>query len=65
MQKSLEAEKRNIALVSHLPFLDYLGNIMLTGDKEAEVIHFTTGSALKLIRTGKNWSKEWIITTDD
>lgn len=61
MLNSLNAEKQNIMLVSHLPFLDYLGNLMLTGDRKAEHLHFSPGSAVKLINKNGNWEKDWTV----
>ncbi|MFC1568863.1 phosphohistidine phosphatase SixA, partial [bacterium] len=47
---ALNAEAKNILLVSHLPFIDYLSNLMITGNMEADLIHFPPGSAAKLIK---------------
>ncbi|MBN2102837.1 phosphohistidine phosphatase SixA [bacterium] len=65
MQKTLNDERRNLILVSHLPFLDYLGNLMLTGNMEAEIIHFSAGSAAKFIKTKNNWGQAWMIDAND
>ncbi len=56
----------DIMLVGHLPHLSKLASLILTGDKDKNVIDFKMGSVvcLKKSEDGK-WSFEWMITPEE
>ncbi|MBN1781275.1 phosphohistidine phosphatase SixA [bacterium] len=64
MKTQLESETRNTMLVSHLPFLNYLANLMVTGNPESEKIHFMPGCAVRLNKTHEAWNLAWALTPD-
>lgn len=53
-----------IVLVSHLPLLDRLASLLLTGDEEMEVIAFQYAAlvALALKGDGKRFAVQWMLT---
>ena len=60
-QKSAES---GIVLVSHLPLLDRLASLLLTGDEEMSVIAFQYAAlvALEPKGDGKRFSVQWMLT---
>ena len=56
----------DIMLVGHLPHLSRLSSLILTGDKDRNVIDFKMGGVvcLKKSEDGK-WSVEWMITPEE
>lgn len=61
MHIALNAEMENVLIVSHLPFLEYLYNLMITGNMEGNLIHFSPGSATKLVKINNQWNQEWFL----
>jgi phosphohistidine phosphatase len=52
----------DLLLVGHLPHLDRLAALLLTGDPEKSVINFRMGGAVRLRRMeGGQWVVDWII----
>jgi len=54
--------KEDIMLVGHLPHLGKLASLLLSGDKDKNIINFKMGGivCLKRLEDG-NWSVEWMI----
>ena len=57
-------KKNDIAIVSHLPFLDKLASLLLCGKKDMNIINFRMGEVVCLNKENNNWSVEWIITPE-
>jgi phosphohistidine phosphatase len=55
----------DIVLVGHLPHLGKLSSLLLSGDKEKDIIDFKMGGVvcLKSFEDG-HWSVEWMITPE-
>jgi phosphohistidine phosphatase len=52
----------DIMLVGHLPHLGKLAAILMTGDKEKNVINFQMGGAVRLKSMGPGqWAIEWMV----
>ena len=59
---ALEAERRDIAVVGHEPFLGVLASLMVHGPSRAGVYYpFPKAGVLALIRDGKRWKSEWLV----
>lgn len=61
----LAQTKGDVMIVGHLPHLSKLASLLLTGDKERELVAFQTGGIVCLER-GENgqWSIQWMISRD-
>ena len=57
---------RNIVIVGHLPFLDKLTSLLVTGAEDAHVVAFQNAGIVKLVpkSAGSGYSIQWIITPD-
>ena len=64
MHSVLKSETRSLLIVSHLPFLEYLANLLSTGQPESEEILFQPGGAVKLERNTNHWKLVWILAPD-
>lgn len=51
----------NVMLVGHLPHLNRLASLLLTGDAEADAVSFTMGAVVCLEKEEK-WRLKWIFT---
>jgi phosphohistidine phosphatase len=52
----------DILLVGHLPHLGKLAGLLLSGDKEKQVINFQMGGAVRLQRLeGGQWAVDWLV----
>jgi len=49
-------------LVGHLPFLDRLTNLLVTGDAERSVVRFQMGGIVCLVREDQDWAVSWMVT---
>lgn len=59
-------EDQALALVGHLPFLDRLASLLVTGDEEAQVVRFRMGGLVKLEPKGDGdgFSVAWAVPPD-
>jgi len=62
--KALRDETQPEMLVGHLPFLDRLASLLVTGDAECSIVRFQKGGIICLVREDGNWAIGWIITPD-
>lgn len=63
IQDDIEAAQRDIMLVGHLPFVDKLASLLLTGDASASTIAFKQGGIVCLEYSDENqWQINWMIT---
>jgi phosphohistidine phosphatase len=62
---AIELSQRNqsLMLVGHLPFMERLAGIMLTGDAEKAVVKFTKAAIVCLSLDG-HWQVAWILTSE-
>jgi len=56
----LKGESEDLALVGHLPFLDRLAGLLLTGDSGKSVVHFRNGALVRLLRGDHGWKVDWM-----
>ena len=64
MRSLLESETRPLLIVSHLPFLEYLANLLVTGQLESDDILFQPGGAAKLLKNTHHWKLIWMLAPD-
>jgi phosphohistidine phosphatase len=57
------AGSKNLMIVGHLPHLDNLSSLLLTGDENAEVIKFRMGGVVCLEKEEK-WRIKWILVPE-
>jgi phosphohistidine phosphatase len=61
----LKHKKNSLMLVGHLPHLGKLSSLLLSGDKEKNIIAFRMGGIVCLKRDDAGmWSLQWIITPE-
>ena len=53
-----------LLLVGHLPHVERLASLLLTGDENAEVVEVPTGGVLRLVGAddGRHWRLTWFVT---
>ena len=65
IQARIEAEGRDLLLVSHLPFLSRLAGLLLVGDPERTLIRFQMSGVVALVRTPEQgWQVAWVMPPD-
>lgn len=58
----LATHEEDLALVGHLPHLARLAALLLSGNREGEIIHFKMGGVVCLRRgDAGHWAVEWMI----
>lgn len=57
-------ESGAVAIVGHLPFLDRLASLLVSGDPGAHVVAFRNGGLVKLVPSLGGYSVAWVITPD-
>jgi phosphohistidine phosphatase len=62
--EALQGETQPVMLVGHLPFLDRLASLLVTGDAERSVVRFRMGGIVCLVREGEKWVVGWMVTPD-
>lgn len=62
----LNRETRPLMLVGHLPFMDRLAGLLVTGSRDRVVMRFQKGSIVCLERDPKTWTWTvcWMVTPD-
>jgi len=53
-----------VMLVGHLPFLDRLASLLVTGDADCSIVRFRMGGIVCLVREEENWAVGWMVTPD-
>jgi phosphohistidine phosphatase len=61
----LDGEPDDLMLVGHLPHLDRLAALLLTGDADRSVIRFRPGGLVCLDRTDSGWSVSVVLPPDN
>jgi phosphohistidine phosphatase len=63
--EELEADDRDLMIVGHLPFLENLTSLLLTGRETANIIAFDAGAIASLDRRNHGkWQINWMITPE-
>ena len=62
--EALQDETQPMMLVGHLPFLDRLASLLVTGDADRSIVRFQMGGIVCLVREEKNWAIGWMVTPD-
>lgn len=58
-------ETRDIMIVGHLPFLEKLASLLLSGDENAKLVLFRYGAIVCLDqKEDKGWAVRWLITPE-
>ncbi|MGB8022631.1 MAG: phosphohistidine phosphatase SixA [Candidatus Nanopelagicales bacterium] len=58
-------ESGAVAIVGHLPFLDRLASLLVSGDPGVHAVAFRNGGLVKLVPSlGGGYSVAWVITPD-
>ena len=60
----LKKETRPVMLVGHLPFLDRLTSLLVTGKTKRSIVQFRYGGIVCLRGEGEDWAVAWIITPE-
>ena len=60
----IEQERNNAMIVGHLPFLQKLASLALTGSEDDQIIGFRQGGVVSLQRTEERWRLVFAITPD-
>ena len=60
------SDLRSVALVGHLPFLDKLTSLLVSGSVDAHIVTFQNACIVKLIpkSSGGEYTIQWILTPD-
>ncbi|MDY6876198.1 MAG: phosphohistidine phosphatase SixA [Chloroflexota bacterium] len=61
---TLQNETRPVMLVGHLPFLEHLASLLVTGDPDRSIVRFQMGGIVCLVREEKSWTVGWMVTPD-
>ena len=62
LQDETKTKAEPVMLVGHLPFLDRLASLLVTGDPDHSIVRFQMGGIVCLVREEKNWTIGWIVT---
>ncbi len=57
----LQKRDDHIMLVGHLPHLQKLASLLLTGEPERQVVGFRNAGVVCLERTGQEWQLKWAL----
>lgn len=60
--EAVEAARGSVMLVGHLPHLDRLAGLLLTGNPDREVLELATATLVALGRETGRWRIRWMIT---
>jgi phosphohistidine phosphatase len=61
LTETIEIDRRSIMIVSHLPFLNRLASLMLTGDPERLQFQFSDAGVVVLARVSSGWRIEAVV----
>jgi phosphohistidine phosphatase len=62
--EALQSGSGSVMMVGHLPFLDRLASLLLTGDPEAEVVRFRNAGIVALSKLEGKWAVNWAVPPD-
>lgn len=64
LAEELNSADKDIMIVGHLPFLEKLATLLVTGNHEQKVISFINSGVVCLKRAECQWSIEWAVTPE-
>ncbi len=64
MTEAIHSQGGSLMLVGHLPFLDRLANVLVTGNTETTVICFHNAGIVCLAEEDGHWSVSWVLTPE-
>ena len=64
MTEAIHSQGSSLMLVGHLPFLDRLANLLVTGNTETTVISFHNAGIVCLEEEDGHWSVSWAVTPE-
>jgi phosphohistidine phosphatase len=59
--QALQRETAPLMLVGHLPFMDRLAGLLVTGDPNNSAVRFRMGGIVCLEGAGDDWAAKWVI----
>ena len=59
--QALGKETAPLMLVGHLPFMDRLAGLLVTGDPDRSVVRFRMGGIVCLEGAGDDWAVKWVV----
>ena len=62
VQAELAAASQPIMLVSHLPYVDRLASLLISGDSDGSVIEFAPATLACMTRDAGGWKLRWSIS---
>ena len=62
--QALQEETAPLMLVGHLPFMDRLAGLLVTGDPDRSVVRFRMGGIVCLEGAGDDWAVKWVVTPE-
>ena len=62
--EAIHSQGGSLMLVGHLPFLDRLANLLVTGNPETTVIRFHNAGIVCLVEEDGRWSVSWAVTPE-
>jgi phosphohistidine phosphatase len=62
--QALQEETAPLMLVGHLPFMERLAGLLVTGDPDRSVVRFRMGGIVCLEGEGDDWAVKWIVTAE-
>jgi len=62
--QALQKETAPLMLVGHLPFMDRLAGLLVTGDPDRSVVRFRMGGIVCLEGAGNDWAVKWVVTPE-
>ncbi len=64
LAQTLRKETAPLMLVGHLPFMDRLAGLLVTGDAGRSVVRFRMGGIVCLEAEGDDWAVKWVVTPE-
>ncbi len=65
VQKEINSRRRDVMIVGHLPFLNKLASLLITGREGADVVAFQKGGIVCLEQDDEGaWRLAWMVTPD-
>jgi len=62
--QALQKETAPLMLVGHLPFMDRLAGLLVTGDPDRSVVRFRVSGIVCLEGAGNDWAVKWVVTPE-
>lgn len=60
-KRLIQQAEKPLMLVGHLPYLSRLASLLTLGDPEKEVVRFSMGGVVCLVRKDDDWSIGWAL----